>query len=988
MKELLKQLVNQFSNNESYYNNPAYNEQECRLEFIDKLLQSFGWDVKNDKHLSPLKKEVFVEKYESNMKRPDYSLTFHGYTKFFVEAKKPSVDLNGDVNPSIQARKYGWNAKHPVVVLTNFKDLFIYDSSVCPKNDDGINTALIKKYHFTEYLDKYDEIISFIGRETVYSGEFDRKNTTNSFSTSHDSIKVDDAFLNDINKWRIELACNLYNTGDDKYKDLKYLNDSIQHFLNKIIFLRICEDRNLDTYQTLIDSIKNQSILKEELNKLFRKSDAKYNSGLFSDPVIVFDLDNDVISDIVKHLYYPDCPYLFNIIEPNLLGNIYELFLVEKLSLDCDGNICLAKKNAAADKSVVTTPVEIVKSIVASSVEPLVKNKTLDEIYNINVVDIACGSGIFLEEAFAVLCDSALAWCEQNDNQKIEFTSNGDKKLTFDIKRKILVNCVFGVDIDSQAVEVCKFSLLIKLLESENNLTLNNYLPILPSLDHNIYCGNSLVERRDLPQSCDIDMLLAINPFNWNGINRGNKFDCIIGNPPYVKTEDMHATLLPAEFDIYTRKNKTASKQFDKYYLFIEQAKTILKENGIFGMIIPNKFMKIDNAKNLRHLLRKNDGEITIIDFGDAQLFEDKTIYSCLLTFKSVGDGLIHYKHCESLPSLITNSFGSESEEIIDSIGDDVWAFSEKYNNTFNDAFEDLTRLFDVLNGIQTSMENPHVYWIGDNQITREDSSLLYFTFNDHDYCVEKAILRPYFKPINNDEKGGGSFDLIATNKQIIYPYDDEGRLYSSETMATQYPNCWAYLNAHYDILVPKQVSPNGRRDIPNATPETWYQYGRTQNLTAFNNAKKIIVRNMFNKPMFAIDDSNMILSSGGTAGYSAIKRKDNSVYSLEFIQAWLNADYTVEILKDIASQFEGGFYAIGTSKLKKIRIPHLDFNNVDDVAFYNGINRNVNEINILMRKLKTLSRQHEIDLIKEENEKLIKEINEWISKYYNEHKN
>ena len=398
--------------------------------------------------------------------------------------------------------------------------------------------------------------------------------------------------------------------------------------------------------------------------------------------------------------------------------------------------------------------------------------------------------------------------------------------------------------------------------------------------------------------------------------------------------------------------------------------------------------MKIDTAKNLRHLLRKHDATITIIDFGDAQLFEDKTIYSSLLFYRNSGDGHIYYKHCDSLPSLVMGSFDGECSEIIENVGDDVWAFSDRYNNTFNDGFEDLTRLFEVLNGIQTSMENPHVYWIGDNQIVRETDNLLYFIFNDREYCVEKAILKPYFKPINNDEKGAGSFDLIATNKQIIYPYDDEGHLYNQATMATQYPNCWAYLRAFYEVLVPKQVSPTGRRDVPNATPETWYQYGRTQNLTAFNNAKTIIVKNMFNKPMFAIDDSNMILSSGGTAGYSAIKKRNDAVYSLEFIQAWLNADYTVEILKDIASQFEGGFYAIGTSKLKKIRIPHLDFDNLEDLNFYNDVNRNVRHINALMRRLKSLTRQHEIDLIEEENKRLIDEINEWVSNYYNNHRN
>lgn len=987
MKELLNQIIELFSNNEAYYLSSNYNEQECRLEFIDKLLESFGWDVKNNKCLPPYKKEVFIEKYEPNMKRPDYSMTFHGYTKFFVEAKKPSVNINSDPAPAIQARKYGWNAKHPIVVLTNFYDLYIYDCSSKPGDTDDVNVSLIKKYHYSDYLNKYDEILSYLGREEVYSGNFDKKASDNIFATSHSSITVDDMFLKDINQWRIELANDLFNTGKTVYKNLTYLNDCIQHFLNKIIFLRICEDRNLSTYQTLIETTDDESELKNKLNLLFKKSDAQYNSGLFSDPTIVFDLNNSVISKIIKSLYYPESPYLFNIIEPNILGNIYELFLTEKLSESTEGNIVLAKKEDCLNRAVVTTPVEIVRSIVKKTIRAEERFSNLDSLYSYKLADIACGSGVFLEEAFAELSNAALRICEES-GAEIDYTASGEKKLKYEIKRRILTNCIFGVDIDPQAVEVCKFSLLIKLLENESNLSLVGYSPILPPLDSNIKCGNSLVEDFDLPNNLDIATRLKINPFNWSELNNGNRFDCVIGNPPYVKTEDMHNLLTGDEFKVYTEKYKSSYKQFDKYYLFVEKGIQLLNDCGSFGMIIPNKFMKIDTAKELRHILRNNNYALSIIDFGDAQLFEDKTIYSSLLFVKKSGDGNINYCTCSGYADLVADKFGINMSKNISDVSDDVWSFSERYDNTQNDSFDDLTHLFEVINGIQTSMENPHVYWIGDNQITRETDSLLYFSFMDNEYCVEKAILKPYFKPINNEEKGAGSFDLIATNKKIIYPYDDEGHLFDIQTMQTNYPHCWDYLLHHYDILVPKQVSPNGRRDVPNATADTWYQYGRTQNLTAFNNSKKIIVKNMFSKPMFAIDDSNMILSSGGTAGYSAIKRKEDTVLSLEFIQAWLNADYTVEILKDIASQFEGGFYAIGTSKLKKIRIPNLNLDNPNDLCLYNSVNKNVSEINALMRKLKSLHRQNEIDLVKKENEKLIEEINKFVSDYYEKHRN
>ena len=174
-KNNLKELINRFKVNYEFYNNSKYNESECRLEFIDEFLKDFGWDVQNSNGKSPNLKEVVVESYEQELGKPDYTMTFNGISTFFVEAKKPAVNILDNSDCSFQTRRYGWSAKHRISILTNFKELLIYDCSDMPKSNDPTSKNLIAKYNYLEYFDKYDEIYELISKEIVYNGKFEEK---------------------------------------------------------------------------------------------------------------------------------------------------------------------------------------------------------------------------------------------------------------------------------------------------------------------------------------------------------------------------------------------------------------------------------------------------------------------------------------------------------------------------------------------------------------------------------------------------------------------------------------------------------------------------------------------------------------------------------------------------------------------------------------------------------------------------------------------
>lgn len=985
----LKQLIDRFKENFGEYKKDTYNEHSCRDEFINPLLEILGWDVSNKKGLSPQFREVIVEFHASSSDRPDYSLTLRGVAKLFVEAKKPHVDITKDPSPAIQTRKYGWNAKHKIACLTNFEYFIIYDTTTIPNEKDDCGVSRYRMYHYTEYVEKLDEITKLVSRDSVYSGEFDKYFSEKFSGAGSHKQQVDSLFLSQINDWRVALSNELYSKGD-RYASLDVLNDVVQEFINQIVFLRICEDKNLPLYHCLKETINDSDSLHKELEKLFHDADRRYNSGMFSGENIIFDLNSKVISDMIKGLYYPQSPYLFNIIEPNMLGKIYEMFLTEQLTILGNGKIGLAPKKDCQNRSVVTTPTEIVKYMVEKTLSRLCKGKTPDEICKLHIADIACGSGVFLEEVFQYLQSYCVEWYLKNDKSHLIEIDNGGYKLPLEEKKKILCSCIYGVDIDVHAVEVAKFSLLIKLIENETSPSVKTVIPILPDLSANILHGNSLVSQEELKGiKYTTEQLINIVPFDWNEMEV-NCFDAIVGNPPYVTTEDIHSLIPTPEFDVYKKKYKTAHKQFDKYFIFVERAMQKVKEGGYVCYIVPNKFYKIGAGMKLRELIAKEKYLVSLDDFGAAQLFEDKTIYSAIILMQKKPQDNFQYTNVDSANNLW---LGNPTDSIVlnSKMLDDLpWKLTSDFEfmeilKNIEPFAAPLEKYADIFNGIQTSAERPQpIYWFSSDEILGEDAKSISVKKDNTVYTIEKAILKPYFKPTKRTEKGLTTYSSLSTDKKIIFPYDKEGHLIPIEKMKSDYPGTYAYLLDYYDRLVPKSVLSSGIRDVPNATADTWYQYGRTQALTAFINTPKLIVKVMAkDSPMYALDNDDMLIASGGTAGYCAIAKKSDSPYELEYIQAWLSNPYTEKIFSIVGSDFEGGFISRGTFVLSALPFVDLDFNDPKQKALYDRVVDASREVYAINDKLaQNPSKQNQTTFIRQKNA-LIKEIEELISRVY-----
>ncbi|MFQ6116523.1 MAG: type I restriction endonuclease, partial [bacterium] len=166
----IHELVERFDRNLEAYKQGKYNETQVRIEFIDPFFKALGWDVDNEKGYAEAYKEVVHEgaiKVGRATKAPDYSFRVGGVRKFFLEAKKPSVDIKGDIHPAYQLRRYAWSAKLPLSILTDFEEFAVYDCRVKPVKTDKASTARILYLTYTEYPQLWDELVNIFSHEAI-----------------------------------------------------------------------------------------------------------------------------------------------------------------------------------------------------------------------------------------------------------------------------------------------------------------------------------------------------------------------------------------------------------------------------------------------------------------------------------------------------------------------------------------------------------------------------------------------------------------------------------------------------------------------------------------------------------------------------------------------------------------------------------------------------------------------------------------------------
>ena len=662
-RKKLEELVQKFSKDEDFYMSAEYNESQARLDFIDKFFSALGWDLDNSQGIPYHRRDVIIERGDTNRRdRPDYTFRSNGRAKFFVEAKAPNQPMD-NIYHVHQAKSYAWSSPDAsVAILTDFERIKIYDCRTAPEVDKP-NKGLIKDIHWKEFSQNID-FLWLLSKDSVDSGSLEVLLQESTISKKH-RIKVDKQFLKDLMQWRLVVANQIFK--DNKGIELKTLEAVVDLILNRVVFLRVAEDREILTRPTLISFVavwkETQAFdLWDKFLNHFSDINDDLNGVLFK-PNRDFEglkIDNNLLHDFVVNNYFPMSPYRFDEIPIELLGTIYEQYLGKEFEVKNRAIVLEDKPEVRKSGGVFYTPQNIVETIVQNTIGSYSKGKKYSEVSKITILDPACGSGSFLITSFGKLIEYHLEYLLKNPKEvsqgkffpDLVKDDRGEWKLSIEKKRDILQNNIFGVDIDQQAINICVMSLYLKALEGEQRLPTKKSL--LPTLDKNIKCGNSLVSGNSAELTDLIgDQYEKRNPFNWTlnytrVFKEKGGFDIVIMNPPYVKIQKMLEDKINDVHFIQEKYRSASEGSADLYVAFIEKSLNLLNEKGLLGLICPHKFFQAEYGSELRQLLVEKKSIYEIVSFGDLQIFEKASTYTCLLYCAKTPQNNIKYSRIKT----------------------------------------------------------------------------------------------------------------------------------------------------------------------------------------------------------------------------------------------------------------------------------------------------------------------------------------------------
>ncbi len=966
--EGLAQLVGRFREHLEQYQSSSYDEANTRTDFIDPLFVLLGWDVANTAGYAEQYRDVIREdrvNVNGQTKAPDYCFRIGGVRKFFVEAKKPSVDIYHDVEPAYQLRRYAYSAKLPLSILTNFREFAIYDTRIKPSPHDQASVARIQYFTFEDYPAKWESLEGTFSRDAILHGAFDKyvEDTRSKRGTS----EVDKEFLTLIDQWREKLARNIALRNHDL--PLHQLNFAVQKTIDRIVFLRIAEDRGIDTYGNLHPLLngKNQY---GRLVQLFLQADARYDGGLFNftedtlTPNLL--IDDNIIKDIIRSVYYPQSPYEFSVLDVAILGSIYEQFLGKTIRFTTEHRVKVEEKPEVKKAGgVYYTPKDIVEYIVDHTVGEALHDATPAKVEQLHILDPACGSGSFLLGAYDKLLSWYLDWYTQDGHRAKALKTHriieprvGDYRLTIDEKRRILTNNIYGVDIDDQAVEIAKLSLTLRLLEGETQetaelFTRDSHQRLLPKLETNIKCGNSLIGPdfySDKPESLfvDEDTRYRINAFDWKGESgfkhifgtRGG-FDVVLGNPPYIRIQALKE-FNPVEVEYYKVKYKAAGKgNYDLYAVFVEQGLNLLNDHGRLGYILPHKFFNAKYGEPLRQLIADGQHLQSIVHFGDQQVFDNATTYTCLLFLDAQPHNRFHIAKVTNLAEWRCDRSATEGDLPSTTATSAEWNFTVGSDAAL---FEKLSKmpikLGDIAEkmaqGIRTSANEVYVVDVLDKSGSTMTVGSKYL---QRSVRVETSLTQDFLQG-----REIRAYTLSPSGKAVIVPYqivNKKARLLSAKSLQSDWPLAFAYLNETRTHL---QEREGGRMK-----GENWYAFIYPKNIEVMK-TPKLVVPDIADRASFAWDSDG---SFAFTSGYG-ITLKPSYTMSPLYLLGLLNSTLLEAYWKQISTPMHGGFYRYFSQFLAQLPIRSIDFADAADKAMHDEMVRLVNQMLTLHRQLST----------------------------------
>jgi len=1017
-------LVDLFDRNRSTYRSRDYLERDARTQFIEPLFEALGWDVRNvDAHAEAYKDVVQEHSIKTSRgpKAPDYCFRVGGTRKFFVEAKRPAADIAEDATLAYQLRRYAWSGKLPLSILTDFEELAVYDCRTRPVQSDRASKARTMYFGYREYADRWGELSSTFSKQAVFDGSFDRY--AESTRRKRGTAEVDEEFLKDIERWRELLARNiaLRNPG----LSTRELNFAVARTIDRVIFLRMCEDRGVEDYGRL-QALLNGTDLYGRLCELFSRADERYNSGLFhfrlekgrpeppDELTPNLEMDDRALKDILKGLYYPESPYEFSVLPADILGQVYEQFLGKVIRLTpAHRAVVEDKPEVKKAGGVYYTPTYIVDYIVEHTVGALLEDTTPRDVAGIGrgrhplrVLDPACGSGSFLIGAYQRLLDWHRDWYAEHLVPLVEKGKDagsrdvrrllpqrasakpvlpvyegrgGEWRLTTAERKRILLTCIHGVDIDPQAVEVTKLSLLLKVLEGENRETLERQQRLfheraLPDLAANVKCGNSLIgpDFYEGRQSglFDEEERYRINAFDWEAefpevfAGREGGFDAVIGNPPYIRIQALRAWM-PWQADYFGKRYRSAaSGSYDIYVVFVEQGLLLLALAGRLGYILPSKFMATDYGEPLRGLIADRGVLDEVVDFEHEQVFDGPTTYTCLLFLDRGQRDSVRYRKAPGGAALPDGPADIVLEA--ETFSSAPWVFVKSNARALLDRMAATgTPLLELpalmSRGVSTGADSVFCVRVVDGRFLTRDGEAVE---------LENEVLR---QPVYATDFQRYLF-LPSNDERIVFPYsvrEDSYELMSESLLRRRYPLAYSYLRTNRSALQQRKQY------------KRWYAYSAPRNLHV-HDAADLIVPLLANTGLCApMPDAGGPYCVMASAGFTVTLSGLGTSLSRPYVLGLLNSRLLFWNLQLISNKFRGGWITCTKQYFGKLPIRTIDSNDAHDVVCHDRMVALVDRASELRTGLSRAKTPHGKKVIEREIEATDRQIDRLVYELY-----
>lgn len=930
-KARLTELINRYNSYIVEVNRAAVSEETIRT-WLNEFLSIFGWNVQNTNEV--LQERILrgtqrsrLKSIESPHTKPDYILRNGTNIKTFLDAKSLNVNIFTDKSAAYQIRCYGWSAQSPCAFVSNFEQFVIFDTRDIPVPDQSAEVGVMQ-FELSKYIANFDILFEHLWRRNVWDNHL---YSIYKMTDVEGNKRLDGNFMHILSDFRTELAGNLIIRNEEFAENEVSLNYYVQVILDRIIFIRVCESKEIEELGKLKSFTDSQEGFWSAFkNSCYMEFYQHYDGVMFKHDTIFqsLDFDDDIFKKFIKQLYYP-YPYKFDVIPVKVIAKIYEEFLGKQI-IYTNGVIQeIIKSEYVQANGAVSTPEHIVEMICKKTLS-IGNIQTVNDLVTIKVLDPCCGSGVFLVSCYDMLY-KVLVSIFQNNASEIEqypnfcFEEDGVIHLTLVGRRSIVSNCLHGIDCDDSALEVAKMSLALKVIDCDTPALLTQVGVfgdlILKDIAVNLKLGNTLVDIDAELEQQDIE---KVKPFsiqnNFEEIfNTKGGFDYVIGNPPYVETKHFKL-ILPAMHAYISERYAAFEGKADLAVIFIERCLALLNDGGRLGFIVQRRWFKTDYGKSTRNLIDTSQCKLKQLDFRTTDIFPKRTTYISILVLAGSPTHEFEYSYINNDAEAIKVAFENSDEtglyegftsfSVINSgERNQVWAYESYEVKQLNDrlvircnTFADYPGLH-VKDGIQALWKK--IYHLIDVEFDG-DIATGHNGFGDivrvESEYIRAVIYNKVFYPFKN----------VIPNAYCIFPYDCNSldRL-SYEFIRNNAPLLYAYFEDNKE-RIKNNVQCRGNE-------EYWHTFTREHNHYSYDLDKIII-------PMTAKDTIAAFISGRGlymdNANVWFVTIDDASETIMKAITCIMNSTVFSVLAKSGANPQRGGYYKFNRQFIDPVAFP------------------------------------------------------------------